>query len=90
MVQKSGSRGPAVRQLALLTYELLGGENIGAIEAGGDFRPVRQLGKAGNNILRRALEGSPCFKNAGAWSRELESAIRSDASVRHIRVTRTW
>lgn len=90
MLQESGSRGPAARQLALLTYELLGGENIGAIEGVGDFRPVRRLGKAGNNILRRALEGSPCFKNAGAWSRELESAIRSDASGRHIRATRTW
>jgi hypothetical protein len=76
-------------QLALLAYELFGGGDIGDLDAARSFMPVRQLGEAGNAILRSGLERSPCFKNAAELSRKLESAIRSEAKKRRTRQTRT-
>jgi hypothetical protein len=78
--QKRGSKKLAVWQMALLAYDLFGGENRQATEVEHWFKPVKRLGKAGNAILHRALRGSPFFKNAKGFLHKLESAIRSDTS----------
>jgi hypothetical protein len=77
---KIGLKKLPVRQMALLAYDLLGGENRQATEVEHWFKPVKRLGKAGNIILHRALRGSPLFKNAKGFFHKLESAIRSDTS----------
>ena len=61
--QRGGSRGLAVRQAALLTYELLGGEKKKEGEVKRWFKPVNGLGDAGNSILYRGLQGSPLFES---------------------------
>jgi hypothetical protein len=73
------SRGLAVRQAALFTYELLGGEKKkeGAVKRW--FKPVNGLGDAGNSILYDGLQGSPLFETSESFFHELESALRSDA-----------
>jgi hypothetical protein len=81
--QKIGSKKLAVCQMALLAYELLGGENCQATEVDHWFKPVKRLGKAGNAILHPALRGSPFFKNAKGFLHKLESAIRSDTNQGH-------
>jgi hypothetical protein len=87
--QKRGSKKLAVCQMALLAYDLLGGENHQATEAEHWFKPVKPLGKAGNAILHRALRGSPFFKNTKDFLHKLESAIRSDTSQWHTRGVET-
>src|SRR5580700_9657511 len=77
--QSGGSRGLAVRQAALLTYELLGGEKKKEGEVKRWFKPVNELGDAGNSILYDALQGSPLFETSESFFRKLESALRSDA-----------
>ena len=81
--QKIGSKKLAVCQMALLAYDLLGGENRQATEIEHCSKPVKRLDKAGNAILHRALRGSPFFKNAKGFLHKLESAIRSDTSQGH-------
>ena len=76
---KWGSKRVAVRQAALLTYELLGGKNQKATGVERWFKPVNELGEAGNSILYRGLQGSPLFKTSESFFHELESAIRSGA-----------
>jgi hypothetical protein len=75
--QRRGSRELAVRQAALFTYELLGGEK----EKGGTvkrwFKPVNGLGNAGNSILYRGLQGSPLFESSECFFHKLKSAIQS-------------
>jgi hypothetical protein len=64
--QESGSTGWAVRQVAQLTYELLGAEKRNA------------LGNAGNSILYDGLHRSSLFESSESFFHALESAIRSD------------
>jgi hypothetical protein len=47
-----------VRQTAFLTYELLGGEKKEEGEVRRWFKPVKELGDAGNSILYHGLQGS--------------------------------
>jgi hypothetical protein len=72
------SRGLAVKQAALLTYELLGGEKKKReSELKCCFEPVNGLGRAGNTILYRGLQGSPLFESSGCFFQRLKSAIPS-------------
>ena len=77
--QSDSSRGLAVRQAALLTYELLGGEKKKEGEVKREFKPVSGLGDAGNSILYDGLQGSPLFETSESFFHKLESALRSDA-----------
>ena len=77
----SDSRSLAVRQTALLTYELLGGEKKKEGEVKRWFKPVNELGEAGNSILYRGLQGSPRFETSEDFVHKLESAIRSGAGA---------
>src|SRR3984893_10159338 len=77
--QSGGSRGLAVRQAALLTYELLGGEKKNESEVQRWFKPVNELGDAGNSILYDGLQGSPLFETSESFFHKLESALRSNA-----------
>ena len=79
--QSGGSRGLAVRQAALLTYELLGGEKKKEGEVKRWFKPVNGLGDAGNSILFDGLQGSPWFETSEDFFHKLESAIRSGAGA---------
>jgi hypothetical protein len=79
--QSGGSRGLAVRQAALLTYELLGGEKKKEGEVKRWFKPVNGLGDAGNSILYDGLQGSPRFETSEDFFHKLESAIRSGAGA---------
>jgi hypothetical protein len=76
---KSGSsRELAVRQAALLSYELLGGEKKsreGKLKRW--FERVNGLGDAGNAVLYRGLKGSPLFESSGCFFQRLKSAIPS-------------
>jgi PEGA domain len=76
--QESGSRGSVVRQTALLTYELLGGEKEKNGEIKRGFKPVNGLGDAGNSILFDGLQRSPLFESSEGFFHALESAIRSN------------
>jgi hypothetical protein len=78
--QKEGSKRLAVRQAAVLTYELLGGENQKETEVKRWFKPINQLGTVGNSILCRGLQGSARFKTSESFFQKLESAIRSEGS----------
>jgi len=72
------SRGLAVKQAALLCYELLGGEKKnreGRLKRW--FEHVNGLGAAGNAVLYRGLQGSPLFESSGCFFQRLKSAIPS-------------
>jgi hypothetical protein len=78
------SRGLAVKQAALLSYELLGGEKKnreGKLKRW--FEHINGLGAAGNAVLYRGLQGSPLFESSGCFFQRLKSAIpSSNARVR--------
>jgi hypothetical protein len=76
---KGGSfRGLAVRQAALLSYELLGGEKKNReARLKRWFKHVSGLGVAGNAVLYRGLQGSPLFDSSGSFFHRLNSAISS-------------
>jgi hypothetical protein len=85
--QTGSSKRMAVRQVALLTYELLGGETREETQAKRWFKPVNELGKAGNSILYHGLQGSRRFKTSESFFHKLESAIRSgtrESRERHV------
>ena len=68
----------AVKQAALLSYELLGGEKKnreGRLKRW--FEHVNGLGAAGNAVLYRGLQGSPLFESSGCFFQRLKSAIPS-------------
>jgi hypothetical protein len=75
--QRGGLRRLAVRQTALLTYELLGGEKKKEGYVKLWFKPVDGLGNAGNSILYRGLRGSPLFESSECFFQKLKSAIQS-------------
>jgi hypothetical protein len=76
---KGGSpRELAVRQAALLSYELLGGEkksSEGKLKRW--FKQVNGLGDAGNAVLYRGLKGSLLFESSGCFFQRLKAAIPS-------------
>ncbi|MBV9645047.1 MAG: hypothetical protein JO334_15905 [Verrucomicrobia bacterium] len=72
-----GSTALAVRQAALLTYELLGGEKKRDGQVKRWFKPLNDLGEAGNSILYSGLQGSSLFENSESFLEKLGSAIRS-------------
>jgi hypothetical protein len=74
----ASSRALAVKQAALLSYELLGGEKKkreGRLKRW--FEQVNGLGDAGNAVLYRGLQGSPLFESSGCFFQRLKSAIPS-------------
>jgi hypothetical protein len=75
--QESGSTGWAVRQVAQLTYELLGAEKRKSFAIKRRFEPVNALGNAGNSILYDGLQRSFLFESSESFFHKLESAIRS-------------
>src|SRR3984893_6183655 len=75
--QRGGSRGLAVRQAALLTYELLGGEKKKEGQVKRWFKPVSELSDAANGILYVGLQGSPRFETSESFFHKLEAAIQS-------------
>jgi hypothetical protein len=77
-VWSGGSTGLPVRQAALLTYELLGGEKKIEGQVKRWFEPLNDLGEVGNAILYRGLQGSPLFENSECFLEKLKSAIQSD------------
>src|ERR1700730_14939757 len=76
-VQNRGMKRLAVRQAALLTYELLGGDTHRGTEVTRWFKPIDQLSKATNSILYDGLQGSPRFRTSEGFFHTFESAIRS-------------
>ncbi|HSZ78484.1 MAG TPA: hypothetical protein VK775_13855 [Chthoniobacterales bacterium] len=76
---KSGSsRELAVRQAALLSYELLGGDKkTGEGKLKRWFKQVNGLGDAGNALLYRGLKGSSLFESSGSFFQRLRLAISS-------------
>jgi hypothetical protein len=74
--QESGSAGWAVRQMAQLTYELLGDEKKNGCAFDRRFRPVNALGDVGNSILYNGLQRPFLFESAESFFHRLESAIR--------------
>jgi hypothetical protein len=67
VAQNGDSRKLAVKQAALLTYELLGGEKENREgELKRWFEPINGLGDGGNAILYRGLQGSPQFESSAA------------------------
>src|ERR1700736_2110922 len=72
--QRGGSRGLAVRQAALLTYELLGGEKKKEGQVKRWFKPVSGLSNAANGILYVGLQGSPLFETSESFFHKLEAA----------------
>jgi hypothetical protein len=75
--QESGSTGWAVRQVAQLTYELLGAEKRKGCAIKRWFKPVNALGNAGNTILSDGLQRSSLFESSEGFFHALQSAIRS-------------
>jgi hypothetical protein len=75
--QESGSTGWAVRQVAQLTYELLGAEKRNGCAINRRFKPVNGLGDAGNSVLHDGLQRSSHFESSESFFHTLGSAIRS-------------
>lgn len=72
--QRRGFQSLAVRQTALLTYELLGGDPEDGIEVKRRFRPIDLLSKSGNSALYHALLGLPRFKTSESFIQKFEAA----------------
>lgn len=68
-----GAAGRAVRSLAAIAYELLGGKLSPAALATGsiDFKPLAALSEAGNEVLRCALSPEPPFRAASDFIKAL-------------------
>jgi hypothetical protein len=76
IARRVNQKGLAVRQAALLTYELLRGEQINEMGAKRWFEPVSELSDTANRVLYDGLQGSPLFKNVGYFFHRLEAANR--------------
>src|SRR5206468_8329601 len=70
---RSDRKTVAVRLGALLTYELLCGEQIKMSGQQCWFKPVNELSEAANEILSYGLKGSPLFENCRCFFRRLDS-----------------
>jgi len=79
---RRGFKRWAVRQAALLTYELLGGNpddvTVTAVKRG--FRPIGDLSKSSNAILYYGLLGSPGCRTSESFIQKLEEARGSGFS----------
>jgi hypothetical protein len=77
---RRGFKGLAVRQAALLTYELLGGdpEDGNAVER--RFKPIGDLSKSSNAILYYGLLGSPGCRTSESFMQKLAEARRCGSS----------
>lgn len=75
-----GAAGRAVRSLAAIAYELLGGKLSPAALATGsiDFKPLAALSEAGNEVLRRALSPEPPFRSAADFIKALTAPESAD------------
>lgn len=75
-----GAAGRAVRSLAAIAYELLGGKLSPAALATGsiDFKPLAALNEAGNEVLRRALSPEPPFRTASDFIKALSAPDSAD------------
>lgn len=75
-----GAAGRAVRSLASIAYELLGGKLSPAALATGsiDFKPLPALNEAGNEVLRRALSPEPPFRSASDFIKALAAPESAD------------
>jgi serine/threonine protein kinase/TPR repeat protein len=75
-----GAAQRAVRSLAMVVYELLGGK-ISHSALGGrrpDFKPLSALDEAGNEILRRALGDDPPFRSVATFIGALAAPESAD------------
>jgi hypothetical protein len=70
----------AVRQAALLTYELLGGNPDDVTAVKRRFRPIGDLSKSSNAILYYGLLGSPGCRTSESFIQKLEKARGSGSS----------
>jgi hypothetical protein len=84
--QRSDPKTLAVRQAALLTYELLCGEQVKVSEPQSWFKPLDELSDAANGILNCGLRGLPLFENCECFFHRLESAnLSSDEKSTKLR-----
>ncbi len=83
--QRRGFKSVAVRQAALLTYELMGGDPKVGVEVKRRFRPIDDLSKSSNSLLYDGLLGAPRFKTSESFIQKLEVARRSGS-----RKVKTW
>ena len=72
--RRSGFKRLAVRQAALLTYELLGGDPEDGIEVRRRFRPISDLSKSSNAVLYCGLLGSPGCRTSESFIQKLKEA----------------
>jgi hypothetical protein len=72
--RRSGFKRLAVRQAALLTYELLGGDPEDGIEVRRRFRPIADLSKSSNAVLYGGLLGSPGYRTSESFIQKLKEA----------------
>jgi hypothetical protein len=77
---RRGFKRLAVRQAALLTYELLGGDPEDGIEVKRRFRPIGDLCKSSNAVLYNGLLGSPGCRTSESFIQKLEEARGSGSS----------
>jgi hypothetical protein len=78
---RRGFKRLAVRQTALLTYELLGGDHPGdGIEVKRRFRPIGDLNISSNAILYYGLLGSPGCRTSESFIQKLGEARGSGSS----------
>jgi serine/threonine protein kinase/TPR repeat protein len=80
-VAASGSAtARAVRAVAAIVYELLGGK-VGGVALSGkghEFKPLAALGEAGNEVLRRALAPEPPFSSVRSFAAALAEPEAAD------------
>ena len=77
---RRGFKRLTVRQAALLTYELLGGDPEDGIEVRRRFRPISDLSKSSNAVLYCGLLGSPGCRTSESFIQKLEEARGSGSS----------
>ncbi len=75
-----GAAGRAVRSLAAIGYELLGGKLSPTALATGtvEFKPLAALSEAGNEVLRCALSPEPPFRSAADFIKALAAPESAD------------
>jgi hypothetical protein len=72
--RRRGFKRLAVRQAALLTYELLGGDPEDGIEVRRRFRPIGDLSKSSNAVLYGGLLGSSGYRTSESLIQKLKEA----------------
>jgi hypothetical protein len=77
---RRGCKRWAVRQAALLAYELLGGNPDDVTAVNRRFRPIGDLSKSSNTFLYYGLLGSPGCRTSESFIQKLEEARRSGSN----------